>query len=166
VQRRRGARYTRCSRAWNPLRRTTRAGVIVVGPNGRVDYASPAARRLLREYFGSQHAAELPPALADWLESESATPSARREDRRLTVDRSGDALVLHETRDPHDPHDLTKREREVLALVANGKTNPEIAEILWITPSTVRKHLENVYAKLGVRTRTAAAARFFQVLDE
>jgi DNA-binding CsgD family transcriptional regulator len=33
-------------------------------------------------------------------------------------------------------------------------------------PSTVRKHLENVYAKLGVRTRTAAAARFLNVLDD
>ena len=35
---------------------------------------------------------------------------------------------------------------------------PEIAQILWVAPSTVRKHLENVYAKLGVHTRTAAAA--------
>jgi DNA-binding CsgD family transcriptional regulator len=61
---------------------------------------------------------------------------------------------------------LTAREQQILAWVARGKTNPEIAEILWITPSTVRKHLENVYAKLGVRTRTAAAARFFQVLPE
>jgi DNA-binding CsgD family transcriptional regulator len=57
-------------------------------------------------------------------------------------------------------------EQQILAWVARGKTNPEIAEILWITPSTLRKHLENVYAKLGVRTRTAAAARFLHVLPE
>jgi DNA-binding NarL/FixJ family response regulator len=45
-------------------------------------------------------------------------------------------------------------------------TNPEIAEALSVTPSTVRKHLENVYAKLGVRMRMAAAARFYRVLPE
>jgi len=60
---------------------------------------------------------------------------------------------------------LTPRERQILALVAHGKTNQEIAGILWITPNTVRKHLENVYPKLGVHTRTAAAVRFLSVLD-
>ena len=55
---------------------------------------------------------------------------------------------------------LTSRERDVLAWVARGKTNPEVAEILWVSPSTVRKHLENIYAKLGVHTRTAAVTRF------
>jgi DNA-binding CsgD family transcriptional regulator len=54
---------------------------------------------------------------------------------------------------------LTRREREILEWVERGKTNAEIAEILWLSPSTVRKHLENVYGKLGVRTRTAAVAR-------
>lgn len=54
---------------------------------------------------------------------------------------------------------LTRREREILGWVEAGKTNPEIAEILWISPLTVRKHLENTYEKLGVRTRTAAVAR-------
>jgi DNA-binding CsgD family transcriptional regulator len=59
--------------------------------------------------------------------------------------------------------ELTAREREILAWVAQGKTNREIAELLWLAPSTVRKHLENVYAKLGVRTRTAAVAQVFQL---
>jgi DNA-binding CsgD family transcriptional regulator len=54
---------------------------------------------------------------------------------------------------------LTKREQEVLSWVAQGKTNAEVAQILWLAPSTVRKHLENVYGKLGVGTRTAAVAR-------
>jgi DNA-binding NarL/FixJ family response regulator len=44
-------------------------------------------------------------------------------------------------------------------LLPAGKTNAEIAEILWIAPGTIRKHLENVYEKLGVHTRTAAVAR-------
>lgn len=54
---------------------------------------------------------------------------------------------------------LTAREREVVVLVAEGKTNAEIARQLWIAPGTVRRHLENVFAKLDVHTRTAAVAR-------
>lgn len=53
---------------------------------------------------------------------------------------------------------LTPREREVLELLAEGHTNREIARALWLSPGTVRKHLENVYEKLEVHTRTAAAA--------
>ena len=51
---------------------------------------------------------------------------------------------------------LTSREQEVLALVAEGRSNAEIAAALWIAPGTVRTHLEHVYAKLGVQNRTAA----------
>ncbi len=54
---------------------------------------------------------------------------------------------------------LTPRECEVVVLVAEGKTNAEIARQLWISPGTVRRHLENVFAKLDVHTRTAAVAR-------
>jgi predicted ArsR family transcriptional regulator len=50
----------------------------------------------------------------------------------------------------------------VLLLVADGLTNAAIAEWLWITPGTVRRHLENVYEKLYVHTRTAAVARCAQ----
>ena len=54
--------------------------------------------------------------------------------------------------------ELTPREREIVELVREGKRNSEIGALLWISPETVRKHLENVYAKLGVHTRTAAVA--------
>jgi DNA-binding CsgD family transcriptional regulator len=54
--------------------------------------------------------------------------------------------------------ELTPREREVVWLVAEGKTNAQIAMELWVAPSTVKKHLEHVYEKLGVVSRTAAAA--------
>jgi DNA-binding CsgD family transcriptional regulator len=53
---------------------------------------------------------------------------------------------------------LTDRQTEILELVAEGKTNGEIARLLWISPHTVRKHLENAYASLGIHNRTAAAA--------
>jgi DNA-binding CsgD family transcriptional regulator len=54
---------------------------------------------------------------------------------------------------------LTSREQEVLELVGEGLRNAEIAEALWVSPGTVRKHLENIYSKLGVHTRTAAVAQ-------
>ncbi|MBT8147746.1 MAG: helix-turn-helix transcriptional regulator, partial [Gammaproteobacteria bacterium] len=52
---------------------------------------------------------------------------------------------------------LTVRESQVLLWISNGKTNSEIAEILQMSPRTVNKHLEQVYPKLGVENRTAAA---------
>jgi DNA-binding CsgD family transcriptional regulator len=56
---------------------------------------------------------------------------------------------------------LSPREREILGLVAQGMTNIQVARMLWISPGTVRKHLENVYEKLGVHTRTGAIAAVF-----
>jgi DNA-binding CsgD family transcriptional regulator len=55
---------------------------------------------------------------------------------------------------------LTEREAEVLGWVGNGKTNDEIAAVLHVSPHTVRKHLENIFEKLDVHTRTAAAAQW------
>ena len=57
---------------------------------------------------------------------------------------------------------LSRREREVLAWVARGKTNSDIATILGSKLGTVRKHLEHIFQKLGVETRTAAAATILQ----
>ena len=57
-----------------------------------------------------------------------------------------------------DAHGLTAREQEVLDWVACGKTNPEIAALLVVSPLTVRTHLEHIYEKLGVHCRTAAVA--------
>lgn len=71
--------------------------------------------------------------------------NALRRRRASTIAGSGAAL-------------LTAREREVLELVADGRANVEISRLLWISPGTVRKHLEHAYEKLGVHTRTAAVA--------
>jgi DNA-binding NarL/FixJ family response regulator len=54
---------------------------------------------------------------------------------------------------------LTPREREVMLCVGDGSSNAEIARTLVVEPSTVRKHLEHIYAKLGVGNRTAALAK-------
>jgi DNA-binding CsgD family transcriptional regulator len=60
---------------------------------------------------------------------------------------------------------LTARESEILTLVARGKTNPEIAAELVLSPNTVRKHLENAFQKLGVHTRAEAVAHLFTQPD-
>jgi len=54
---------------------------------------------------------------------------------------------------------LSEREREVLSLVAQGLTNAQASKRLFIAPSTVKKHLEHIYGKLGVNRRTQAVAR-------
>lgn len=55
--------------------------------------------------------------------------------------------------------ELTEREQEVLALVAQHRTNPEIADRLGLSPKTVRNHVSNVFAKLQVADRAEAIAR-------
>jgi DNA-binding NarL/FixJ family response regulator len=63
---------------------------------------------------------------------------------------------------PTDDHGLTTRELEVLRLVAAAKTNREIASALVISERTVARHLQNIFAKLRVSTRTAAGAFAFE----
>ena len=63
--------------------------------------------------------------------------------------------------DPYPDYGLTPREVDDLRLVGRGLTNKQAARLLQVRPSTVRKHLENAFAKLGVGTRTAAIARAF-----
>ena len=137
-------------------------GVVLFGRAGRVEFASASARRLLREFFPGWQGGRLPEMCEEWLESGAKQALVReRRARKLIIERSGDALLL----EGKQPDLLTAREREVLAWVARGKTNSEIAQLLWLAPSTVRKHLENVYSKLGVGTRTAAVTRFLGLLD-
>lgn len=64
-----------------------------------------------------------------------------------------------------DLTELTYREVEVLALVAEGKRNREIAQELWIEESTVETHLHHIFRKLDVSNRTAAAMRYIQLRD-
>jgi len=61
---------------------------------------------------------------------------------------------------------LTSRESEVLSWLAKGKTNRDIAQILGLSPRTIDKHLEQIYAKLGVENRTSAAAVAAKILDK
>jgi two-component system, NarL family, response regulator LiaR len=68
------------------------------------------------------------------------------------------ALIRAATAPPTPGHDLTAREREVLALIVQGMSNPQIANELFVTESTVKSHVSNVISKLGVASRTEAVA--------
>lgn len=59
---------------------------------------------------------------------------------------------------------LTPRQAELLRLVAAGRSTAQIAQALYLSPGTVRKHLENIFERLGVTSRTAAVARAFAEL--
>ena len=123
-------------------------------------------------------AGQIPPTVLDWLRTESAVASDGREPKTLAVkrderqlvialqQRTGDDDLLIVMREVSDAavvdammqaFKLTMREAEVLYWVAKGKTNRDIGDILGSSPATVKKHLERVYVKLGVETRTAAA---------
>ncbi|MBI3801746.1 MAG: helix-turn-helix transcriptional regulator [Deltaproteobacteria bacterium] len=90
---------------------------------------------------------------------------------RLLTEPGGEHyLLLLEERPPPlsvgvlAPLGLTSRETEVLFWVMQGKTNLEIATILEARSRTVQKHLERIYRKLGVETRTAAARQALEML--
>jgi DNA-binding CsgD family transcriptional regulator len=158
-------------------------GVVVVR-DGRATYTNPRARKQLATYFatGAPLPGRLPDALAAWLgtarrpRGSGGMPPSRgplvvaRGGRRLEIraleERDGHILLLQErlteiTPRPLESLGLTRRQAEVLAWLAEGKANIEIAAILTISPSTVARHVEAIFEKLGVRTRTAAAAAAF-----
>lgn len=71
--------------------------------------------------------------------------------------------LIHSMREPATVgHDFTEREREVLALLAQGLSNPQIAERLFVSTATVKFHIGGVFAKLGVSTRAEAIALAYQ----
>jgi DNA-binding CsgD family transcriptional regulator len=142
------------------------AAVVVLQSLNQVDFATTAATRMLARYFDGTSDGRLPETVRAWLRDDSrrlngdglpppspAPLRVERGDRRLTIRRAGRALLLDE-----EVATLTRRERDVVDQLARGRSNTEIAERLMVAPTTVRKHLENIYAKLGVNTRTAAIA--------
>ncbi|HWC02033.1 MAG TPA: helix-turn-helix transcriptional regulator [Methylomirabilota bacterium] len=162
---------------------------LIVGREGRIRRATEGAERWLTRYFDdAPHRGRLPARLREWLrwhETARAHPDAlapaprplvvERLGRRLTVrlvsQPTESLLLLEETATRLEPAvlarlGLSSREAEVLAWVAAGKTNPAVADLLHISPRTVQTHLERIYRKLGVETRTAATARALEAMRD
>jgi len=148
--------------------------VVVLGPRRRIAYATQRALELLR-FFGPAPAGLLPERL-EGLTATSApipSPQVRVEGDEVCVTArmiSSSALLLREkpirvaaTR--LRSLGLSRREGEVLTLVAQGDPNAGVASRLVISERTVKKHLETIYQKLGVRSRTQAVAVALDAAD-
>lgn len=141
--------------------------LLVLAPSGHVDFSDRLAGELLRRYFRGEPNGRVPEQIERWLKHRArrfdANGSLPPPDVPLTIERNGSRLVVrrigHVLLLQEEDTLLTRREREIVDLLVEGSSNGEIAVALTIAPTTVRKHLENVYAKLGVHTRTAAVAR-------
>jgi DNA-binding NarL/FixJ family response regulator len=150
-----------------------------VDDNGRALWFTPMAVEIIERLFPDWKIDDglLPPALAApvrRLRSSDPRPGARIAidvaDSKLECAFLGRAgagewlFRLNEQREGDkermlaDRHGLTVREAEVLLWVSRGKKNREVSEILHISPRTVNKHLEQIFAKLGVENRASAAA--------
>ncbi|WLA69629.1 response regulator transcription factor [Bradyrhizobium diazoefficiens] len=151
--------------------------LFAVNRQGSILWATPQAQKLLSDHHGAQaDDFALPPSLLHWLEQAKGKGSSKSQGASLPDNpqlrfyymgetapnefllrlskESGTALPPEFTSELG----LTTREGEVLAWLSKGKTNRDIAQILGLSPRTVDKHLEQIYAKLGVENRTAAAA--------
>ena len=141
--------------------------MVALTRQGAVDDAGPAARHLLAAYGGPG----LPPApVRRWLAGDPAAAPLELAGRRgvlsVTHFRQGDTtiLLLEEIALGPRPRAAARAgpdpaRRRGAGAGGDGRDNAQIADALVISPATVRKHLERIYAKLGVHTRTEAAAR-------
>ena len=144
------------------------SAVVLVEGDGTLSHLTGAALEMLDRYFPERRGASLPLAVANWLADGAANPLVVvSEAGRLAIKAqpSAGATLLTLTDEPSltpgrlAPLGLTHRQAEVLALLANGADVERIARDLYISAATVRKHLEHVYARLGVHTRAEAIER-------
>jgi DNA-binding CsgD family transcriptional regulator len=155
-------------------------GVAVFGADNRIVESTDGVPAQLAFFFG-ENTATLPDVLDAWIRDERTRPYRDPSDtpwRPFVVERGGRRLHVRLVRSAGqaqllfeeptarvlevDPSlALTKREVEVLRLIAEGLTNREAARRLSVSDHTIRTHLEHVFTKLGVGTRTAAVAKAF-----
>jgi DNA-binding NarL/FixJ family response regulator len=156
---------------------------------GHILWSTPHATKLLASIFGEFGTPDfiMPAEIRTWLAEFGAGP-AKLSDRVLRGDgevrrrveissmgRIGPDEFLFRLTEIESVSDelrlqqrfsLTAREAQVLLWVARGKSNRDVGEILDLSPRTVNKHLEQIYMKMGVENRTAAAALSAQALEQ
>lgn len=165
-------------RARSALDAFGQAAIAISVHDGRLTWQTPLARRLLQAHF-PVFDMQLPLPVLRWVDATLETLKAGSEPAPLVIangtrrllfskpEATGEdewLIVLREESDDAvlgalmSGFKLTHRESEVLYWVIKGKTNRDIGDILGTSPRTVTKHLEHIFEKLSVETRTAAAA--------
>jgi DNA-binding response OmpR family regulator/DNA-binding CsgD family transcriptional regulator len=154
--------------------------LLAVSRQGEIMWTTPQAQKLLSENLTAaiNEMLVLPDSMLQWLEqvqkgqggSKVSTIASFPDNEQLRLQYMGklgpNEFLLRLAKDSSanmpaqfsSELGLTNREGEVLSWLSKGKTNRDIAQILGLSPRTVDKHLEQIYAKLGVENRTAAAA--------
>ena len=167
--------------SWKAVAESMGRTIIDVDQDGNIKYLSEKAKALLKKYFRDRvlTIGGLPDSLARWI-TENRSDFIRSkevgmppkplvlfgENEKLIIRFNYDystnliSLLLFEEREISTEDlaslGLTNRETEILFFIAKGKTNPEIAILCDISVRTVEKHVENIFIKLGIETRTAA----------
>jgi DNA-binding NarL/FixJ family response regulator len=158
--------------------------LLAVDRNARLKWATAQAAGLLRggDFAAEPFEAPLPAPVESWIKASIyAAPPAKPGSIDLTPTLSlayvaaigpdeflfsiSETQVKNEKQLFKQHYSLTARESDVLIWIAKGKSNRDIGEILGLSPRTVNKHLEQIYAKLGVENRTAAAAIAMELLS-
>lgn len=178
--------HLRTSRHMNQVHEALEASaqaVLVINATGMVAWRSSRADALLERHAASGNSLPSGPAWLAWLHGHIAarsggTPAAEfvhgdivlramgryaGSEMMLAIEtrtREGDAAALAEQ------FNLTAREAEVLFWAARGKTSRDIAQILAMSPRTVDKHFEHIFAKLGAESRTSAISIALNYLRE
>ncbi len=161
---------------------TSGSSLVALAPDGAVLWSTPQAAALLRAAAAAEGAA-LPAGLAARLLAGRDAPEpvlAPGEGGGASLSfafvgavGAGELLFRLSRHDPRGGEEvlkarfpLTAREAEVLLWLARGKSNRDIAAILDLAPRTVNKHLETIFAKLGVENRATAAVLAVRALGE
>jgi DNA-binding CsgD family transcriptional regulator len=155
--------------------RATQCAQIVATPQGKIRWADTQAKLWLKTFLARpERAGLLPRQLCRWLNEIDTTGAGEL----FVVRRAGQCLLIRAFR-PHPAGAvallletaqgsarsrnracITRRETDVHRWIEASKTDSEIAQILNISSSTVGKHIEHLYSKLGVENRTAAASLY------
>lgn len=150
--------------------------IVLLTKVGEPVWLNAECAELFALYFEKKNQKRLPEKIRQWLEDNNKANSKQsikmeiknnssilsiRFIPSVTIDKEG-VLLLEEQINSINilatRFDLSRRETEVLEWVAKGKNNSEIATVLDIRVGTIKKHLEKIYKKLGVKNRTAAAS--------
>lgn len=156
--------------------------------NGQIRWATPPARTLLKKYRCLKSGDRVGGVVRDWVKNHGqskdfeGTGNVRNQlemegdNGKVTIRMlrysTGDTLLMLQESLDHFPISalgslgLSPRQTEVLAWVAQGKSNPDIAAILNISVRTVQKHMEHIFTNLGIESRHAAIALALELVGK